>query len=409
MSYTIILIVSIPLVLWLLKIENLKNNPIIYSYFLGAFTFIIVGSGYSVDGRNRFINAEIETFQYIIIVSSVAISVIIGELSRKKSSNEATLKSEVDRKTKYFWFILISIHIIFVLYSMINFNLLDYLLTLKSNQGSKYLVHGRTELFKTSGSILSFVFYNLSYLLVSLTIVIIKKRRLKLFFILYFAVCSVSLLHKTPIVLILLTVFYTNHLCGMKINLTKAIKWLIIALTFIYSFYIIFFPNRELLFYLSDLPQSIFHRIAGVYSEAIGYSIYNIEVKQMEYYLGATFPNPGGIFPHDPIYLPSVLHEQVMGYPGNLSIPAIGEIYSNFGFLSTIIFVCLLPFFISLIERYIFSLKINESIKKTLIVYICVLVVSLSQTSIFGSILELKNVMLIIAIILIFKIKVQDE
>ena len=128
-----------------------------------------------------------------------------------------------------------------------------------------------------------------------------------------------------------------------------------------------------------------------------------------ELYLGSTFPNPGGIFPFNPIYLPSIMHLEFMKFPGNLSTPAVGEIYANFGFTFTCIYIMLMPIFIALIERQLLQSQIEGVIKVALVVYLSLLVFLLAQTSLFSSVFELKHIAFILLVSIIFKFRIGYE
>ncbi|MEZ9779139.1 hypothetical protein AB4292_00870 [Vibrio cyclitrophicus] len=260
-------------------------------------------------------------------------------------------------------------------------------------------------MFEGGGGVTTYIFYNMTYYICGLLMLTSINKTNKNILLLYFFFCTIVFLHKTPIIILIITMFLSKALSGEKLTYGKTLRLGGVVTFSILGFYVFYFPDRPMDFYLINLPDSIFHRISGVYSETLAYSIYRVESMHEGLLLGTSFPNPLGIFPHTPIYLPRILHTEMMGFPGNMSAPAIAEIYLNFGLLACLMFIFLAPFLIMLIEKYFSELKVNNVLKTSLVIYVSVMVVSMSQSSLFGTLLEPKNVIIFAMIMIYIRLK----
>jgi len=181
------------------------------------------------------------------------------------------------------------------------------------------------------------------------------------------------------------------------------IRFAAMSIILIWGFYILYFPDRELSFYLLDMPLSIFHRVFGVYSESAA-----LAIKMESSYgllLGKTFINPLSIFGFEPIYLPRLVHIEMNGYPGNLSVPAVAEFYISFGLGYGLLGVLILPLVLLLIDLKLARDHERDSLQSAMLAYLSVGTLLLSQGSIFYYLLEPKSVILLVLLLLIVRAK----
>ncbi|PTO58117.1 hypothetical protein CWN82_11320 [Vibrio splendidus] len=405
MLYAIILISSAPLLLWLLTVKNIKNNPIYYFYYLGCYIFLILGSFYSLDGANRYIRMDVETNYYVVVILAIVCSFYISVPILRNSRLSLSGSAFSAKKVLFIFYFLLIFHVLYVFVYLLNNNVFSYLIMSVSSGGGSDLVSLRTGMFEGGGGLTTYVFYNMTYYICGLLMLSGINRTKRNVLLFYFFFCTIVFLHKTPIIILIITMFLSNALSSEKVTYGKTLRLGGLVTFSILVFYVFYFPDRPMDFYLIDLPDSIFHRISGVYSETLAYSIYRVESMQGGLLLGSSFPNPLGIFPHTPIYLPRILHTEMMGFPGNMSAPAIAEIYLNFGLLACLMFIFSVPFLIMLVEKYFSELKVNSVLKTSLVIYVSVMVVSMSQSSLFGTLLEPKNVIIFAMILIYIRLK----
>jgi hypothetical protein len=91
--------------------------------------------------------------------------------------------------------------------------------------------------------------------------------------------------------------------------------------------------DRDFFAVIEIVPNFLFERIFGAYSEAHAHII-KIFSESHDLFYGKTFANPAGIFPYEPINL-----AQYLGYLAhgssleNYSYPSYSEGFANFGWL----------------------------------------------------------------------------
>ncbi len=167
---------------------------------------------------------------------------------------------------------------------------------------------------------------------------ITKKKIFFLFFSLAFTASSFAALmatQKAPFAFLMLGLYMTYILTRKKGCISKkSIALLLILLIIILPFMYIFFMGK--MDWLDGLNSAFNRAITGQITPAAFY----LEVfpHQIEFLLGQTFPNPGGIFPFVPFQSARVLmdmkypHLQNTGIIGSMPTAFWGEAYINFGF-----------------------------------------------------------------------------
>ncbi|ADV91931.1 hypothetical protein E2I22_00785 [Vibrio vulnificus] len=409
MNYLLVMVLSFPVLCYLFRIGNMKNNPVVYSYFLGVFLFILLGSGYSLDGDNFYYRGNLESVEYMIILCFLSVSILpIYMINLCYGLAGGAYKAELKflGKFKLLLNILLLVHLMFFLNYILSKGPYQIVSLLVQGANAKEIIGLRSELATGENAGITFIFYNLSYLLASMTILASKSRTKKFLTLIYLFFTVSIFLHKMPIIILLFAVFMTRILSNGKVNVKKIIYLTIISIILVFVFYVIYFPGRELSYYLFDMPLSIIHRIIGVYSESVALTIKHVE--NVGYYYGTTFINPMGLFPFEPIYLPKIIHYEYIGYDGSMSVPAVGEIYANFGTFATILYIVTLPLLIFFFERFLFSIK-NRDLSLIFLVYSSILSLQLSQASQFNSYLNPKNILLFIFVFIFLNVVIRGK
>lgn len=404
MIYIIVLIFSIPTISYLIDLKNVYRHPVAYSYFLGAQLFIVLGSFYSLDGDNAFYGGNLSSLDYILILIMINLSFFLFRLlpSNVNESKFNVQFSGYNTALKVYY-ILALFHFVFFILYILRSDYLSFIQLAIFLERASEIIDMRSGIATGSQGNVLFIFYSLSTFLGMLRVSLGVKNKWHYCEVLYFGLTTVLFLHKMPIILFVLFLFFVAVFRAGHINVKRLslISTFIIFLLFIS--YVFYFPGREMSFYLLEMPYSIFHRIIGVYSEAVALSIK--VVNESDLFLGRTFINPLNLFDFEPVYLPLLLHYEFANKPGSMVVPAVGEIYANFGRIASVIFIMLMPLLIYLIDLISNKYLRNDYMGLALMGYLSYISLKVSQASIFITFLEPKNIILLVFFTFYFYIR----
>ena len=210
MYYLLVLLSSVPLFLWLFKIQNLNKSPISYFYFFGSFLFIILGSGYSLDGDNIYFRGNIETLNFVIILSLLSLSILTTRYFIINDRKTLDLISNITSdKVSIFFYLLAIIHFVYIINFLVNHNILNYLLIASSGSGARSIMSQRAEVFSGGGGFTTFFFYYVTYFLTSVTIVIVKNSFIRYLLLAFYFFSSLSFFFSHFLLFFLLLFFLT--------------------------------------------------------------------------------------------------------------------------------------------------------------------------------------------------------
>ncbi len=231
----------------------------------------------------------------------------------------------------------------------------------------------------------AFVFYSL-YLKT-------KKRFSLILFILSFIVSAfacVMATEKGPFVWLLIGLFVVWTLVGAngRYPLRGLFLIFISVLIFLVFAYIYFMG-------VDDIGKALLNIISRAFAGSIQPAYHYIEFfpDRKDFLLGASLPNPGGIFPHVPYQLSREIMNWVnpegylRGVVGTMPTVFWGEAYANFGVVGIIFFPVFIGFLVQLVEL-LFSKFKNTPLKIGFYVWVVIHYKNLSGTGFSGFIFD---------------------
>lgn len=267
----------------------------------------------------------------------------------------------------------------------------------------------------------SLVIHNLANILTFsfFSIYLLARKKVYLFtFVLTFLVSAFTALmatEKAPFAWLLIGLFlvYVLMTSNGRYPLKKLLIFFPIVLTFMALSYVVFMGFSE----LGRVFSSLFSRIfAG--SIAPAYNYLEFFPQHQEFLLGASFPNPAGILPHEPFELtkeinnwlnPSMIESGIVG-----SMPTVfwGEAYANYGLIGVLIVPFIIGFLLYFVE-VIISIFIDTPFKVGFYVWVLLHYKDLSVTGFSKYFIDFHLIVLAFVFILItfiannFKIKLK--
>lgn len=226
----------------------------------------------------------------------------------------------------------------------------------------------------------------------------LKNRNIFLAYLLLSILLSLSFLHKTPLVILFIQLFFVNILYRRKINF-KLIGYTFLVILFgIYCLYYLSFSGQANVSF-SFISSAIFQRLFAVYPLAL--SLVPELVNHYGFYGGATSINPLGLFDFNQVNLSHELHLLIYGFIANAPSPGIGYAYSDFGFYGVFIFIVLSNFLIFFYQYLVDSIN-SSTIQIIFLAYIMTKALFLSMSSIFDSLLNPTDIVLVFFMLAVY-------
>ena len=414
--YLLVLAASTPLFFFLFKVSNFKRYPLSYCYYAGGMLFLTVGSFYGLVEYSDYYKGKLVSNEYLLVLLAFGLSPLIWLFARIliKKDSASSVKTIGDEswanrngRLEFFYYTLLFLHVLYLLYYLWSGSAFNIAQAAFGQAGAKEIVELRSENAYGRGSSAIFIFYNVSYLLAAIRVSLWGGGRWTWLHLAYLAFCTCLFLHKSPIVYLAFVVLLSLVLRGSEVKWRGLAKFAVVSIVVVWGFYVLYFPGREWSFYFLDMPLAIFHRVFGVYSESAALTIRMEDTYGL--LLGKTFINPLSIFSFEPIYLPRIIHIEMNGYPGNLSVPAVAEFYINFGLGFALVSVALLSLFFLFLDLMLARENKRDSFKCALLAYLAIGALLLSQSSIFYYLLEPKSLLLLFFMFLIVRLGIKRK
>lgn len=201
---------------------------------------------------------------------------------------------------------------------------------------------------------------------------------------------AVMATEKAPIIFFIIGLFLVNIIV---INNSKyPIKKLLFLTSFILCMLVILYV---VFMKFSDFSSAFSAVISRSFSGSIQPAYHYLEIfpNYQDFLLGKSFPNPGGILPHEPYRLtrevmnwvfPNLIDEGIIG-----TMPTVfwGEAYVNFGLIGVVFFAFHIGMILYLID-YLFSYLRNTPLKIGLYVWCLLHYKNLSVTGVFSFVFD---------------------
>lgn len=359
------LLVLMPLI-YLLKLRLIIDYPLIV-YLLSIWLFLILGIPFSKDlviyGSYTSFSYSLNYFLVIVALClPVYILLLVKKNYRKYAKNNSFNFLFVKTFFYIFWFISIigcAIYVykiglppLFKSFSISGNSNLIYALRLEDTYNDNFRFFN-----------MFFTFFPVVAGLLGHVLFLNKRISLVLYLMSFILVLilSFSFLHKSYMVMFIIYVVFLSILINMKYKKYLPLAFVVSLIFFILS-YVFYMSER-----LSDILiiiKFIGDRIYLPYLVTLDFSLENFPNKY-DFFYGATFPNPKGIFNFEPIYLSNFMMNTIAGKEiGTLPVSSIGFLYVNFGFFGVILYILFLTTF------FIFLYKIYENEKNILVIII---------------------------------------
>ena len=218
------------------------------------------------------------------------------------------------------------------------------------------------------------------------------------------ALLSLSFFHKTPLLILLLTVIICHLILNKpSITVKKGLIYGFLFFSIILMQYYVVLQNQEIQS-IGHILNGIANRIFGVYPLGLAVAIKLSFESGLLY--GSTIPNFLGIFNPDVINLSQLIHYEIFGFEGNAPSPAIGYTYINWGLLGLILDTILISLFLIVSNQILNKLK-NTYIKILIYCIAIPQIMFLSMSSVFDSVLNPRDYVVYGLIIIIMMLKIK--
>lgn len=380
--------------------------------FLGTLPLFFRWDEYRVS---MGVTDQILVFKVMFFSGFTMILFIIGALSAKTVFNApATLnrfeKIQVNRKE--IWFLLIIFALVLVVLAIYLSKIPRIALFVALFEGVQESSIARSMMgndFTGKYHWYSLVIHDLANLLTFsffATYLLVRRKIYFFFFLLSFLVSGFTALmatEKAPFAWLLIGLFlvYVLAIKQGRYPLKRLVIFFSVVLLFIAFSYLFFMGT-------SELGQALLNLFSRAFAGSIQPAYHYLEFfpAHQNYLWGSTFPNPGGILPHQPFALtkevmnwvnPSGIEKGVVG-----SMPTVfwGEAYANYGYYG----IAFIPFFMGFILYtidYYLSRIVASPLKIGFYVWLILHYKNLSSTGFSGFIIDIYLVTLIFVVLMI--------
>ncbi|WP_461436960.1 O-antigen polymerase [Marinobacter nauticus] len=198
-------------------------------------------------------------------------------------------------------------------------------------------------------------------------------------FVLY-CLLSFSFLHKSHIVVFVISIFLVFYFFSNKTMVKVFLAPFFVSLGLLLASYIFYIGFDS--YNLSDLLIMIFQRVLVPYIVSLDFVLNNFG-SEISFLMGASLPNPRGIFDIETIYLSNLLMNLIAGKAeGTIPAPSVGFLYANFGFFG--VFINAIIVFGYFLLLYLVSKKCRYPIGFVVWIYLSVSSFNFSVRDPFG-------------------------
>ena len=237
-----------------------------------------------------------------------------------------------------------------------------------------------------------------------------KKLFYYLIFIISFIICCFSMtmaIEKAPIIKYLFSLFLIYVLIRDNgLFKTKKIIFLVFfGFLLLGILYLNFTASENLLIGIINAAGRIF---TGEIQPL--YHYLEIFPQQIDFVMGRSFPNPGGLMPYDPISISKIVHDYIFpdktaaGIVGSMSSYFVGEMYANFGYLGIIIPPFFIGFYLYWLDVLLVSFKNKTPIFLSIYIWIIFHYTGLTTSPLSRFIIDIEMFIIILFFILIIAV-----
>lgn len=349
--------------------ENILKVGILNILLISIFLFAYIGVFFlffkldPLRVSNGVVN-ELVVFKIWLLTSISVIFIILGAFFSKRIllikdvlflPNEVQKNNAIQRLKAYiFIFLGVAFLLLYIkevpnlaIFNIFSFESKSDIQSLRSDMGNNF--QGSYFLYsifmKDTMQFLLFSFY-------AQWLIFKEKKDLYIVFVLFLINSFVALMatEKAPIVWLIAGLFLINVLVKNKgiIPIKSVIKIIIPLFVMLIAMYMFFMKSLS----VSEAFNSVLSR-AFTGSITPAYFYLDLFPKHHDYLYGASFPNPMGIFPYEPVRLTVLVMEWVspelakLGIVGSMPTVFWAEIYANFG----VILIAPISFFVGFILK----------------------------------------------------------
>ncbi|MDR9498525.1 MAG: oligosaccharide repeat unit polymerase [Hydrogenovibrio sp.] len=383
--------------------------------FLGTLPLYFGWDEYRVS---MGVTNKLLVFQVMLYSGFTMVSVVVGSVFAKTVLNRPAILNkfeavQIPRKETWLLVLLVGF-VLVVLYAYLNkipkiallvalFESLPESKVARSMMGNDFTgkYHWYSLVIHDLANILTFSFFAL-YLLV-------RKKIYFLLFLFAFSISSFTALmatEKGPFAWLLIGLFIVYVL--VKSNGRYPIKKLVVFIAILLAFLVlsyIFFMG------ISDLGKAFLSVFSRAFAGSIQPAYHYLEFfpEHEDFLMGASFPNPGGILPHQPYALtqevmnwvnPSGIEKGIVG-----SMPAVfwGEAYANYGLVGVFVVPFVIGFLLYLVDLIV-SRLVDTPFKIGFYVWFLIHYKSLSSTGFTGYLIDFYLIVLVLVFVLVISV-----
>jgi hypothetical protein len=416
--YAAIVLVYVPGLIAIVKLDYIGRLPIVLFCFLGLFVFNALGSILVLLKKSSFSGVPLVSTEYVLMLVGQAclFYLIVGPYVLRKS-HMAGRHLEVRPlaiQTADRWFTVVlaaSIVLILTLYyqEVGSFLIFD----LFSGQ-----LHTHTALplrMKKSYGLEHFFLYRFGFfvfpalLACLLTFMCLIERRMNIGRVGLFLFCLLPpllLAEKAGVLWVVLNVLigYVFFVCYSGKHIVQALNGKVallalaaslptLAITALY-----YNPDQQPFWGIIKVLQS---RIFSAYAESLAGIVPLVREDGLFY--GSTLPSIHGLLPHERVILENEMHRYLVGRPGVIPVPALGEGYANFGWAGFVTLAFLSFGAVVVLQEFFLRFRLGL-ISYTWQIWYAHLAMMLATTSVFATLISLTytaSFCLVVAIYLI--------
>ncbi len=390
--YVLLMLGYLPLIWWFLAHRLVIRLPLYAIYFFSCFLLNAVGAAVVVFPELD-INSMTDYFTYTFmglllaqLLSFYAYLPMQMRVARSRFVDDEGPRSSVPLRMVYY--ALGASGAIVATYLL--FHGLPPVLNADFDGGNNALVEHRTEHFDSTSFIWFYRigFYYLPQIaLVTLVLFALQQRwRIGFHWPLLAAVAvgsallSLAFMHKTPLVLLLLSLFIGVTIFSREIKVTRLLRYSLVLLAALSCWYWAYFSGYEfgLDEFFDRFAPEVANRIFGAYSLNLAVAVHITQ--ESGFFMGTTAINPRGVLPYEVVNLSRLCHSEIFGIPGDSPPPALGYAYADFGWIGVALYLLLVNLALLLLQSSL-NLVRSRVVYASLVAYGCTKLMFLSMSS----------------------------
>lgn len=413
----------IHLTIGLSQLYMIGRNGLRKSLFLGiyilSFTLLdVIGSFYvyypEISPYGLKINYGSGTFTIVLLLHQLLLFISWVHFSSKTLQGNLVSYHRQPRPSLRSIVILVSLVILLVGVDIYRNGLPIFFQNIGGELSNSELVELRSDYFERSGSFwLNTIGYYVAPMMLSIIYLISYLQRptwfARILMIMAFVIggsLALSFLHKTPLLVFIVTLFFVYYLSKSKINhLTRKMFFMAfgVIIVLLGQYYFVF--SNQIIYSYWDILNAIINRLIGVYPLGLAVSIDLQDSTGL--LLGKTFPNTLGLFPGS-FNLAAAIHQELFSITGSAPAPFIGYAYINFGMIGVLTMTLISILLLRILDMVLARVS-NLYLKACLYGFLFQKVVYMSMSSIFDNLLNPRDIFLCTLIFSILYLRINDK